>query len=191
MQENLRRMFAIGVLFCCIPVFLPAAVPSVVEHTTVIVVRHAERDTQKVDPPISVAGRERAQVLAQMLAPAGISAIYTTDYLRTQQTVQPLASALRIRFEEVNAENRDLKEHVADLLKRISTNNAGRVVLVSSHSNVIPLILQDLGVEFKEDIPMHQYDDLFIVTKKSDGTASLLRLKFGRATPASASSAEP
>lgn len=184
-------MFARAALIWCIPVFLHAAVPSVVEHTTIIVVRHAERDTQKVDPPISVAGRERALVLARMLAPAGISAIYTTDYLRTQQTVQPLASALGLRFEQVVAENRDLKEHVADLLKRISTNNAGRVVLVSSHSNVIPLILQGLGVEFTEEIAMDQYDDLFIVTKKSDGTASLLRLKFGRATPASASSAEP
>lgn len=183
MQNSMKRIVASGLLFCCIPLSLLVALPRGGDVTTIIVVRHAERDTQKVDPPISVAGRERAQVLAQLLGSAGISAIYTTDYLRTQQTVQPLALALGLRFEQVAAENRDLKEHVADLLKRISTRNTGQVVLVASHSNVVPLILQELGVEFREEIAMHQYDDLFIVSRRSNGTATLLRLKFGKATP--------
>ena len=183
MQNSIKRIVASGLLFCCIPLSLLVALPRGGDVTTIIVVRHSERDTQKVDPPISVAGRERAQVLAQLLGSTGISAIYTTDYLRTQQTVQPLALALGLRFEQVAAENRDLKEHVADLLKRLSTRNTGQVVLVASHSNVVPLILQELGVEFREEIPMHQYDDLFIVSRRLDGTATLLRLKFGKATP--------
>jgi hypothetical protein len=45
--------------------------------TTVILVRHAERESGQGDDPISVRGRERAQTLALMLRDAPIRSIIT------------------------------------------------------------------------------------------------------------------
>lgn len=183
MRHPFQAVFLTCVLIGSLQPSLFSSSPPGSDITTIILVRHAERDTLQVDPPISVAGRERAMVLATMLANAGIRAIYTTDYLRTQQTVEPLASMLRLKPEAVVAEGRDLNEHVADLLGRIAAGGNEGVVLVSSHSNVIPVILRILGVDFNEEIPMHQYDDLFIITKQSGEPGRLLRLKFGKRTP--------
>src|SRR5690349_17252309 len=61
--------------------------------TTAIVVRHAERNTdwQGADPPLSPAGRERAEALAQALRDAHVDRIYVTHFLRNRATAEPLA----------------------------------------------------------------------------------------------------
>jgi Histidine phosphatase superfamily (branch 1) len=61
--------------------------------TTIIMVRHAERDPG-MDPPLNAEGQARAQSLANMLGENGVTAIYTVDYIRNKQTVQPLADKL-------------------------------------------------------------------------------------------------
>jgi hypothetical protein len=60
--------------------------------TTVIIVRHAERNTGE-DPPLNPEGEARAQALASALSIAGVTGIFTTPYLRNQQTAVPLAAA--------------------------------------------------------------------------------------------------
>ena len=75
--------------------------PAAAQHT-VFLVRHAERaDTTPgaarrwpTDPDLSDAGRARAESLAAALKDAKITAIYTTEFKRTQQTAAPLAKAL-------------------------------------------------------------------------------------------------
>ncbi len=68
--------------------------------TTVFVVRHAEKggDPADRDPELSEAGRERARTLAHVLGEANITAIYSTPFLRTQHTAQPLAELLGIEI---------------------------------------------------------------------------------------------
>ena len=63
--------------------------------TTVIVVRHAEKNIEpsNPDPDLSPAGQARAQESARMFGDAGINAIYATQYKRTQQTVKPLGGS--------------------------------------------------------------------------------------------------
>ena len=62
---------------------------------TVLLVRHAEKAAGgSDDPPLSPAGEARARVLAHVAGSAGVSAIYHTQYKRTQQTVAPLAAKL-------------------------------------------------------------------------------------------------
>ena len=64
---------------------------------TVFLVRHAERaDAPREDPPLTEAGSARAQLLARMLGKSGIKAIYTSQYLRTKATAEPLAKQLGI-----------------------------------------------------------------------------------------------
>jgi broad specificity phosphatase PhoE len=61
--------------------------------TTIIMVRHAERDPG-LDPPLNAEGIARAQILADVLGQNGVTAIYTMDAIRNRETAQPLASKL-------------------------------------------------------------------------------------------------
>src|ERR1044071_2972996 len=65
--------------------------------TTVVLVRHAEKAADpREDPPLLESGNTRAQELARILEPVGIKAIYTSQFLRTKQTAEPLAKQLGI-----------------------------------------------------------------------------------------------
>ena len=150
--------------------------------TTILLVRHAEKDTAQTDPPLSKSGRERAQELAHFLGEAGVKAIYTTQYLRTQQTVELLAKQLGVPIEVVNADPRNLKEHARVIVEKILSKHSGEVILISSHSNVMPLIMETFGVAKPPPIPDDEFDDLFVLTRIANGETALLRLKYGKPT---------
>ena len=88
--------FFIALLTAIFPLTAATASP------TIYLVRHAERAAVSgrvpADTGLSRAGQARAQSLAHLLSGAGISAIYTTEYRRTQETAAPLARSLRIRL---------------------------------------------------------------------------------------------
>src|SRR5258708_39148309 len=88
----MRRFFALALQLAALSTI--AAPPQV---TAVIVVRHAEKTGPTGDVPLSDAGRAGARELARVLAGAGVTAIYDTQYLRTQQTAEPLAESLKIK----------------------------------------------------------------------------------------------
>ena len=146
--------------------------------TTIIIVRHAEKDTMKNDPPLTQRGKERAAFLAGMLRSSGIAAIYTTQFNRTRETVRPLAESLGIKPQVLTIYSDSIKEHVASLAREIFMQHTGGVVLVSGHSNVIPLLLKELGVKDGIALRDDEYDNVFIVTAKIGGEASLLRLRY-------------
>jgi broad specificity phosphatase PhoE len=140
---------------------------------SVFVVRHAERaDTASAgpatmgsDPDLSDAGRARAQSLATLLKDARITAIYVTQYKRTQQTAAPLAASLGITPTVIPS------NETAQLLTRL--REASGNVLVVGHSNSVPDVVQGLGIADAPAIADHEYDNLFIVTQ-----AKLIRLHF-------------
>jgi len=57
------------------------------------VVLHGEKVDNSANPPVSVLGQERAEDLKTELANKGITEIYSTNYLRTKNTVKPLANS--------------------------------------------------------------------------------------------------
>ena len=130
---------------------------------TVFLVRHAERaDTTKgapammgADPSLSEAGQLRAAALATVLKDARISAIFVTEYKRTQQTAEPLAKALGLTPVVVKAN--DTAALIAQLKQ--ATNN----VLVVGHSNTVPDVIKALGVTTPVTIADTDYDNLFLV----------------------------
>jgi Histidine phosphatase superfamily (branch 1) len=92
-------------------------------------VRHAERDPG-TDPPLNVEGQARAQALAKMLGENGVTAIYTVDYFRNRQTVQPLADKLGLTPAIVDVTQlADTKTLAKVLVTEWLTKHAGGVVL--------------------------------------------------------------
>jgi phosphohistidine phosphatase SixA len=138
---------------CCFLVAL--ALSSSFSQSTVFIVRHAEKADDSKDAELSESGRARAEALANMLRDSKISAIYTTQFKRTQQTAAPLAKALGLTVTTVPAE--DEGALVAKL--RTSTANS----LVVGHGNTIPNIIKALGISEPINISETDYDNLFLV----------------------------
>ncbi|PYS69275.1 MAG: histidine phosphatase family protein, partial [Acidobacteria bacterium] len=127
------------------------------------------------DPDLSPAGQGRAQEIVRMFGDAGVSAIYATQYKRTQQTVKPLADKLGIPVTQVNSKNS------AEVVRQIRSQHNGEVVLVSGHNNTVPEIVAALGGPQLPIIPEAEFDNLYIVTIYRVGKAKLLKLKYGDA----------
>lgn len=151
------------------------AAPAAAQNT-VFVVRHAERadagasasPMMASDPDLSGTGRARAESLAGMLKDAGITAIFTTEYKRTQQTAAPLAKALGIQVTTVSS--RDLPALI-DKVKSSSGN-----VLVVGHSNTVGEVVSGLGVKDPVKVGDNDYDNLFVVVRAEKPV--LVRLHF-------------
>jgi len=143
--------------------------------TTVILVRHAEKNIEpnNPDPDLSPAGQARAQDLARMFAGAGVNTIYATQFKRTQETVKPLADNLGLRVNIVDAKQSE------ELLKQILTNHRGETIFVSGHNNTVPEIAGALAGETFPLIPESEFDNMFIVTVYRFGRAKVLKLKYG------------
>jgi len=148
--------------------------------TTVIFVRHAEKAALPADDPeLSEAGRARAAELARQLVDAdvvaGINAIYSTPYRRTEQTAQPVADALQIPITAYDAAN---TETVMDGIVRA---HKGKIVLVVGHSNTVPELIGNMGASKKvPEIAENEYDNIYIVTIPWFGKTKTIRLRYGQ-----------
>jgi len=144
-------------------------------QVAVILTRHAEKAAAPPkDPPLTDAGKKRAELLASMLADSGVEAIYVTEFQRTQQTAAPLAERAHVKPTVLPAKD------TAALIKAIRARQSG-VVVVVGHSNTVPDIIAALGGP-KVDIPDPQYDNLLVLTV-GPSQSSLLRLHYGDSTP--------
>lgn len=155
--------------------------------TIVILVRHAEKaivPPENKDPDLSLAGLARTQELVKMFGNSGIAAIYATQFKRTQQTVKPLAEKVGIPVTQVEAKK------TAELVKQIRAQNAGQVIFIAGHNNTVPEIIAAFGGPQLPIIPETDFDNLYILTVQSDGSAKLLKMKYGSPLPASGQAME-
>lgn len=147
--------------------------------TTVIFVRHAERAaTPADDPGLSEAGKQRAAELARQLSEAdvvaGIDAVYSTSYRRTEETAQPVATALGLPINSYDASN---TETVMDQIVR---QHKGKIVLVVGHSNTVPELIGNMGASKKvPEIQEDEYDNIYVVTIPWFGKTKTIRLRYG------------
>jgi broad specificity phosphatase PhoE len=146
--------------------------------TTVILVRHAEKAPVSGDMPLSEAGQARAKELARVLADARITAIYTTPFRRTRETVAPLAAALNITPETCETG----KDYAPRIVRDLLANHAGETVLVAGHSNTTVDVLRELGMKDPPFIPEPQFDNLFVCTVGDALPASCVALRYGAPT---------
>lgn len=146
--------------------------------TTAIIVRHAEKDTAKTDPALTAKGMARARELERIVGTATLDAVIASDRRRTLETAAPAARAHGVRIDTLAREGA-IDEYAERIARRLAALGGGKTALVVSHSDVIPALLKDLGVTDSISIPDEVYDDLFIVTIRSDGGPTFLHLKYG------------
>jgi phosphohistidine phosphatase SixA len=146
--------------------------------TTVIVIRHAEKETvSAADPALSAAGEARAALLARMFGDtkgAGrLDAIYVSATLRSRSTAAPVAARLGIA--PVVAATDDPK----GLARRVLRENSGRRVMVIGHVNTVPEIVSALAG--RSDIPGIDEQDfatMYVVSVPRIGRANLVQLSY-------------
>jgi 2,3-bisphosphoglycerate-dependent phosphoglycerate mutase len=143
--------------------------------TTFILVRHAEKDlTQSTsDPDLSSEGRARAATLVNMLQQTEIHAVYTTDYKRTRQTVEPLALSKALA---INVYDPRKNTDIDAMLQK----HAGSTIVVSGHSNTIPMLANYLmGEEKYRPMEDGEYGNIIIVSVTGRGKqAKVVWLKY-------------
>lgn len=184
-------LFALVAIFILAPNGAPARAAdnrpgTLREHITttmVFLVRHAEKAVpgdpefdarNPADPPLNAAGRARAEALARTLEEAGVTAIFASEFARTQQTVAPLAA--RVGLEVTVHPARD----TAGLAELVATAHAGGVVVISGHSNTVPALVEALGAGAVDPIEeAWEYDNLYVVAIEAPGGARVSTLKFG------------
>lgn len=152
--------------------------PSAGRDVTVLyLLRHAEavpppHEESPPDPPLTEAGRARADGLARLLGGAGIDRILSSDFRRARETAGPLASALGL---EVEVYDPRALEELAGRLK----GRPGRHVIVG-HSNTTPRLVELLGGDPGSPIDeRREFDRLYIMMLDPDGGATTMQLRYG------------
>jgi broad specificity phosphatase PhoE len=147
--------------------------------TTVILVRHAEKAAMPADNPgLSEAGKERAAELARQMVEAdvvaGVDAIYSTSYRRTEETVQPVATALGLPITSYDAANTET------IMDKIVREHKGKIILVVGHSNTVPELIANMGASKNvPEISENEYDNMYIVSIPWFGKTKPIRVRYG------------
>jgi broad specificity phosphatase PhoE len=181
-----RRPFLTPIWLTAIMVFLglssatfAAWIWGTAGSTTVIVIRHAEKDlsVSVTDPPLTAAGQARAALLANMFGDGKslghLDAIYVSPALRNRLTAAPLASRLGIVAAVVPADD------PRGLARRALHEHAGGRVLIVGHSDTVPQIVAALSDNAKiPEIEDQEYGTMYVVSVPRIGHANLLRLRY-------------
>jgi len=166
---------------------------------TVFFVRHAETAGSTRtggDPELSEAGLRRARSLARMLAPAGPTRFFSSEYARTRATLGPLLEACGGGSEELEVVAAGSSGEQLEALRSLEP---GTLAVVCGHSNTVPSMVLGLGgearglLEHERYGPMlehHRYDRLFCVTLEARTGRALSSVELGYGEPCPAPDAE-
>jgi broad specificity phosphatase PhoE len=147
--------------------------------TTVIFVRHAEKAAQPADDPgLSPAGQRRVAELTRQLKDAdviaGIDAVYSTPYRRTEETARPIAEALGLLINSYDAGDTEA------IMEYIVREHKGKIILVVGHSNTLPVLMAGMGASKRvPPIAENEYDNIYLVSIPWFGKTKTIRLRYG------------
>jgi hypothetical protein len=139
--------------------------------TTVILLRHAERDFAADE--LNAEGRERAQALVAAVGGMGVTAIYSPDLKRNLDTVRPLAAKLGIEITVKQGLSVFTAKDVVE--EMLSKHGGGIVVYVGNVSGNLQMVYRFLG---GTDTGPEEYGDLFVVTVPDQGRATVDKRRF-------------
>jgi phosphohistidine phosphatase SixA len=146
-------------------IFFIALVLLSCKTTSYYIVRHAEKETTMTtttmtsDVPLSAMGKQRAEALKTLLQNENIKHVFSTNYIRTKSTAQPLVDAIQIPIETYDPKD----PQFVSKLKGLNGN-----ALIVGHSNTVDDVVNELTgkKEIQGDLPDSAYGDLFVVKKK-------------------------
>lgn len=177
-RRRRRRRIQVVIIYSAIAVGL-AWFFELQATTTVIFVRHAEKALVPTDDPgLNEAGKRRAAELARQLVDAdvvaGVDAIYSTAYRRTEETAQPVATELGLPITSYDVSN------TATIMDEIVKEHKGKIVLVVGHSNTVPALIGNMGASKKvPEIDENEYDNIYVVSIPWFGKTKTIRLRYG------------
>lgn len=150
----------LSVVFSCIVFLLSSC-----SRNIFYIVRHAEKAPavagMSSDVPLSEAGEKRALVLKEILKNETIHSIYSTPFIRTKSTVQPLGD-----FKSIPTQLYSPKDTVDQFIAKLKSIKKG-TVLIAGHSNTVDdLVNKMMGQTLLTDLQETEYDNLFIIKRK-------------------------
>jgi phosphohistidine phosphatase SixA len=141
-EKDVRLIFVMKFYFLLVAllfVFLNANLVAQSRDITIILLRHAEKDTSagadRRDPNLTEAGRARAERLVKVVKKYQPDLVYSTFYKRAKQTAAPVAETLYDEYRlPVRQYNFDELEKFADEL----LNSNARAIVVVGHNTTTP-----------------------------------------------------
>ena len=185
-MKSIRHRIGIrGFFLCALAWSLPAFGQSTEAPTVVMVFRHAEPvmpamgQKRDPDPSLNDAGNRRAQALIETVEEAGVTAIYSSQLKRTQETVAPLAAHLGLSVTTVEVSRDKLAAYPKLVADKILAEHRGGTVVVVNHSNTVPLIVEALGGAPVGEITENEFDHFFVVVVPASGPVRTIRTQYG------------
>ena len=186
-SQSMWRNSAAIVLFAGLPAPVPTHAP-VTRPAQIILIRHAEKPADAANPHLSRAGEQRAEALVSFITtdatmtrfglPVAVFATKTTkddNGQRTQETVAPLARALKLPVQTPY-----LGRNYAALARQVLANPAyaGKTVLICWNHEQIVQLAEALGVtssprKWKGRV----FDDVYVITYQN-GAAVLTTSRY-------------
>jgi len=153
--------------------FIIFVAPAAFAEEAIFLIRHAEQELDIEDPPLTEDGFARAKTWATVFRDADIKMIYTSKKMRTKQTGEVIAEELNIPLQEVS------RRDINGLVDQIRKEHADDLVLIVSHSKILPKILKAFA-PFGEypTIKPDDYDNLFIIVPKGEAEPTVIRLRY-------------
>lgn len=136
-------------------------------NRTFYIVRHAEKAAagdnttmMSNDPPLTEAGKGRAEALKNLLKTKKIGTVFSTNTLRTKSTAEPTRAYFNLVTETYSPQP---DSSFITMLKSLKKNS-----LIVGHSNTVDDIVNKLcgSTKIPGDLAETEYDNLFVVKKK-------------------------
>lgn len=133
-------------------------------NKTIILVRHAEKaaptEMDKGDPDLSADGKQRAERLMQMIKKYKPHEIFATDYKRTRQTTEPIASYRKKQIQTYDPAKS------AEFIQKMMASKTDHYLIIG-HSNTIPALANLLAKkEIFRQMPDSEFGVIWIIRFK-------------------------
>lgn len=146
-------------LIVAIFIVLFTSASALAQSTVVYIVRHAEKDKADgnvQDPRLTPEGLKRSYDLSAKLEKENIAGIFSTNYIRTIQTAEPISKRLKMKIKIYDP------TVVSNIVKTVNKDYKGKTVLIVGHSNtILPIIRAFGGSTSVTEIRDYDYSYLF------------------------------
>jgi len=143
---------------------------SVEKTTTYFLIRHAEKvreNPANKNPDLNERGFQRAENWKKVLQHVSFDAIFSTDFMRTLHTAEPIAKKFNLKPVLYNPSKVDFE--------LFQLENEGKNVLIVGHSNTIPQFVNGLIHQQKyQEMDDAEFSHLYIVTVKGNQITDVL-----------------